>query len=70
MDGDTLLNLLDGIKEETTVYQFTNIMFTYIYGYLDQFSNMTAPITIVNESFKRFKVINTKSLFKHSFVKK
>lgn len=69
-NNDVLFTLLDGIKEDTNVYDFTNHMFTYIYGYLDKYSTMTAPISIVNESFKRFKVLSTKSLFKQSFVKK
>jgi len=69
-DNDVVFSLIDKLEDDTNVYDFTNHMFTYIYGYLDRYSNMTAPISIVNESFKRFKKISTKSLFNQSFVKK
>jgi len=67
---DILVKLLSGIKEKTNIYDFTNVIFTYIYGYLNKYADAMAPVTVINESFKRFKVISTKSLFKQSFVKK
>jgi len=65
---DILVKLLDGLKDGVTLYSFTNMLFTYIYGYLNRYANDMAPV--INESFKRFKVVSTKSLFKQNFIKK
>jgi hypothetical protein len=57
-------------KTEINVYDFTNMIFTYIYGYFVRYTDEIPPITILNESFKRFYKPNTKKLYKHSFAKK
>ena len=67
--NDILVDLINGIKKDINAYDFTNIMFNYIYAHVDRFSSMAAPIAIVNESFSRFKKRSTKKLFSKSFTK-
>lgn len=68
--NDILVALINGLStKEVTAYDFTNIMFNYIYAHVDRFSSMAAPIAIVSESFERFKKYSTKKLFNKSFIK-
>lgn len=68
--NDILVDLIKGMKSTINVYDFTNLLFNYIYSHLERYANMTAPITVISESFERFKRFSTKKLFKTSFVKK
>lgn len=70
MNMDIVVKFINSLSDNITIYQFTNAIFTYIYSYINRFSNEIAPVAVINESFARFKKITTKSLFKQSFVKK
>jgi hypothetical protein len=68
-NNDILATLLNGIDAGVDVYDFTNLMFSYVYSYIEKYSNLMPPIAIVNESFDKFRKFNTKNVFKKSFVK-
>lgn len=70
-NGEILANLIDSATAaDIDIYNFTNVMFTYIYSVIDKYSDTLAPAAVVKESFDIFKKNKFNKLFKTSFVKK
>lgn len=69
-DKDIVVDLIKKIKKENvTIYDYMNSIFSYIYNYVDTFSDKTAPLTVVNESLRIFKPSKTISVLSNKFVK-
>jgi hypothetical protein len=67
---DIKAELIKGINGDVSIYKYTNEMFAYIYKYINRYSDMQSPITIINESL--LQLANTKkmrSLVSKKFIK-
>ena len=55
-DNNIIIDLIKKIrKNDVNIYDFTNSIFSYIYQYVNEFANKTAPLAVINESMKIFK---------------
>jgi len=69
-DKNIVVDLIKKInKNDITIYDFINSIFSYIYQYVNEFSSKTAPLTVINESLKIFKPIKQAGVVQTKYVK-
>lgn len=69
-DNNIIIDLIKKIgKVNINTYDFINSIFSYIYQYVNEFSNKTAPLAIINESMKIFKSQKQQSVVENKYIK-
>jgi hypothetical protein len=69
-DKSIVIDLIKNLnKNEIELYDYCNHLFSYIYKYVDAYSNKTAPLTIVNESMKIFRPKKEKTVVTNKYLK-
>lgn len=69
-DNNIIIDLMKKIDEPNIkIYDFINSVFTYLYQYVNEFSDKTAPLTVINESMKIFKSIKKETVVKLNYIK-
>lgn len=69
-DKGIIIDLIKELdKKEIKLYDYCNLIFSYIYKYVDTYSNKTAPLTIVNESMRIFRPKKEKTIVTNKYLK-
>jgi hypothetical protein len=56
-------------KNDIRIYDYINMIFNYIYQYIDVYAKQVAPLTIINESMKIFLPKKCKGVVTVKFIK-
>jgi hypothetical protein len=59
-------NLLKAISIDNNLYNYINSLFTYLYGYINEYGQKISPLIIINEAMKLLK---TKPLLNTNYIK-